>query len=240
MKNCEEEVAKTEARLARLKMEAESQLPEPRVGQRSRVGSDSPSEASLRFAAENPPSSSGSGIPGGIREFAETSRQTTSVSRPSSVARTRFGSVDVRQTFGTQGCFRVRGHNIGFGVVQAALGRGRSVAKVSRAARSSHRFWCCKHGHHVRRCSTFGHRGVRVRGVSKRGALKWVYARESRYGFRGVKVGEASPRSTQTRCRRSHAAAVSQPRQHICLIRRGTIGSMFRKIGRVHEVHCAG
>ena len=36
-----------------------------------------------------------------------------------------------------------------------------------------------------------------------------------------------------------YTAAVSQPRQHIGLIRRGTIGSIFRKIGRVHEVYCA-
>ena len=123
------------------------QPPEPRARQEdveSEVIHSLP-EASVRVAAEVPSPTSGSGI---VREFEETCSQKTCVSRPSSVTRTRSGSVDVRQEFGTQGrILEFWGHDIRSGIVEVALRRGVIDAQNSRTVLSSHRFQCRKHGH---------------------------------------------------------------------------------------------
>ena len=143
VKNCEEEVAKTQARFGQIEDGSRLATPRAQSAPRGRrIGSDSPPEASVRVEAEVPSPTSSSGIRGGVREFEETSSQTTCVSRPSSVTRTRSGSVDVRQEFGTQGRIGVRRHDIRSGVLKVALRRGVIDSKKSRTVLSSHRLQC--------------------------------------------------------------------------------------------------
>ena len=149
--NCEEEVAKTQARLARLKMEADLQPPEPRAPRRRRIGSLS--ELQQKFRPPHPVQ--------GSEEAHENLRKRAAKRRvcpDHPPSHEQDLEVWMRQDFGTQ----VWGHDIRSGIVEVALRRGVIDAKNSRTVLSSHRFQCRKHGHYVRRDSRYGYRGLRV------------------------------------------------------------------------------
>ena len=153
-----------------------------------------------------------------IREFAETSSQTTSVSRPSSVARTRFRSVDVRRTFGT-GMLGSSGTQHPFWSCPRRSRQGPQCCKgfkssVVQSPLLVLQTWSPREkGFDIRSPRSAGGRSFKGRcievgvreGIPVR--IPWCEGR-----------GGVTPRSTETRCRRSYTAAVSQPRQHIGLI----------------------
>ena len=128
---------------------------------RSRISSVSPLEASVELQQLRLPYriQGSEGAYENVRKRAVT-RQVCPDRPPS---RTRLRSVDIRQEFGTQGRIGVWGHDIRSGVVKVAL-RGLTDAKNSRTVLvlSSLHLQCRKHGHHVRGGSRYGYRGLRV------------------------------------------------------------------------------